>query len=191
MIGDMIFGRSAIRREILRRFFARPGLEQHARELAREIGRAPQPVARELSALERAGVLTSTSVGRAKRYRVNESSPVSSQIRELVQRTIGVEGRLREALEDLPGIEEAFIFGSQARSGELPTSDIDVMVIGPVSRRTLSGRLGDAESDLGREINVTRYTRAEVDRLRRRGDPFIKDVWNAPRVPLVARGAGT
>ncbi|MBA2556666.1 MAG: hypothetical protein H0V12_04860 [Chloroflexi bacterium] len=33
-----LFGESAVRREILRTFFARPGIMRHVRELARELG---------------------------------------------------------------------------------------------------------------------------------------------------------
>lgn len=184
--GDMIFfGRSEIRKLILLRFFSRPGLEVHVRELARELARAPQPVARELRTLERAGILTSTTVGRARRYRVNEASPIASQVRALVQRTIGVEGRLREALEGVPGIDEAFIYGSYARGEDRPSSDIDLMVVGAASRRALSERLRSVESDLGRDINVTRYTRADLDRLRRSRDAFVTDVFGGKRVAMV------
>lgn len=97
-----------------------------------------------------------------------------------------MEARLKAALEGLSGVEEAFVFGSYARGGEKATSDIDVMVIGPVSRRELAERLRGVEADLGREVNVTRYSRADVDRLRRARDPFIADVLNGTRVPLVA-----
>lgn len=169
------------------RFFSRPGYERHARELAREIGRAAQPVARELDALERAGILLSTTVGRSRRYRVDGSSPIAPEIRSLVQRTIGVEARLREALDGLAGVEEAFIFGSYAGGGERATSDIDLMVIGAVSRRELAQRLRGVDADLGREVNVTRYSRADVDRLRRERDPFLRDVLKGRRVPVVTR----
>lgn len=187
MSSDILFGRSAIRREILLRFYTRPGLERHARELAREMGRAAQPVARELSALERAGILTSSTVGRARRYRLNESSPIASQFRALVQRTIGVEGKLRDALEGLAGVEEAFIFGSYARGEDRATSDIDLMVVGPITRRALSGRLREVESELGRDVNVTRYTREDLQRLRGSHDPFLADVWTGKRIPIISR----
>lgn len=187
MVGDsLLFGRSAVRRAILGRFFSRPGVERHGRELARELGYAAQPVARELRALERAGILTSTTVGRARRYRVNESSPIAPQISSLIQRTIGVEAKLKEALQGLPGVEEAFIYGSYARGEDLPTSDIDVMVVGPVSRRALSDRLRSVESEVGRDINVTRYSSADVQRPRRSRDRFLADVLRGKRIALVS-----
>lgn len=151
------------------------------------MSRAAQPVARELNALERAGILTSGTVGRARRYRLNESSPIASQIRALVQRTIGVEGKLRDALAGVAGVEEAFIFGSYARGEDRATSDIDLMVVGAVTRRALSERLREVESELGRDVNVTRYTREDLQRLHGSGDPFLADVWTGKRIPIISR----
>lgn len=184
-VDTLLFGRSALRREILRAFFTRPRLERHVRELARELHRTPQAVGRELEALERAGVLTSTRIGRARRYRVDETSPIAREFRTLVQRTIGVEAALRQALADLDGVEDAFIFGSYARADERATSDVDVLVIGGVDWRTLSERMVQVEGVLGREVNALVYTRAEFDRLRAKRDAFIADVAEGPKIELI------
>lgn len=154
------------------------------REIARELGRAAPPVSRELRALERDAILTSATIGRARRYRVNERSRIAPQIRTLVQRTLGVEATLRAALRDLDGVEEAFVYGSYASGKERSTSDIDVMVVGDVSRRVLSDRLRPVEETLGRDVNVTRYTRQEFERLRRARDPFVQDVLGGERIQL-------
>lgn len=89
-----LFGESLVRRQILERFFARPGVVRHVRELARELDRSPTIVGAELDRLERATILTSERIGRARRYRVDEDSPIASEIRSLVRKTIGVEARL-------------------------------------------------------------------------------------------------
>jgi len=180
-----LFGSSAVRREILAAFFARPGVVAHPRELARQIRRPPQVVGRELRRLEAAGILTSETIGRARRYRVDGASPVAAEVRSLVAKTIGIEARLRVALATVPGVEEAFLYGSYARGTERPTSDLDVLVVGAIDRTRLSERLVELEQDLGREINVTAYDRAELDALRRAGDPFLTDVFASPRIRLL------
>jgi predicted nucleotidyltransferase len=182
----LIFGTSALRREVLAAFYARPGLVVHPRELARRLGRSPQVVAREMARLEDAGILTSESVGRARRYQVDGASPIAESVRALVVNTIGVEGRLRAALEDVAGIEEAFIFGSYARRTDRADSDVDVLVIGTPDRRLLAERLVEVEQDLGRDVSVSAYRREELDRLRASGDPFLADVLGGPLVPLIA-----
>ncbi len=187
---SLLFGSSAVRREILAAFFARPGVVAHPRELARQLRRAPQVVGRELRRLDAAGILTSETIGRSRRYRVDEASPIATEVRSFVAKTIGIESRLRAALATVPGVEEAHIYGSYARGTERPSSDLDVLVVGAVDRRALSERLVEGEQDLGRDINVTAYERAELDALRRDGDPFIADVFAHPRIRLLpAEGA--
>jgi predicted nucleotidyltransferase len=180
-----LFGESAVRREILRIFFARPGIVRHVRELARELGWSATIVGQELDRLERTGILTSERIGRARRYRVDDQSPIASEIRSLVQKTIGVEARIRDAIADLPGIEEAFLYGSYARGDERATSDLDLFVIGPVDQELLTERLADVERDLGRDVSLVSYDRDEVDRLRSEGDLIIGRVFEGPRIPLV------
>lgn len=185
MVDMALFGGSEVRRQILRTFFARPGLVRHVRELARELGWSATIVGQELDRLERTGILTSDRIGRARRYRVDEQSPIASEIRSLVQKTIGVEARIRDAIADLPGIEEAFLYGSYARGDERATSDLDLMVIGAVEQEDLSERLAGAERDLKRDVNVTSYDRDEIERLRSEGDLFVERVLDGPRVLLI------
>jgi predicted nucleotidyltransferase len=182
---DVLFGESKVRRDLLVRFFARPGLERHVRELARETGWSPTIIGRELNALEGAGILRSERVGNLRRYSVDANSPVAREIRSLVQKTIGAEARVRAALVGLPGIEEAFLYGSYARGDERATSDLDLMIVGSVDQEALSEQITNAERDLGRDVNPTTYDRDELERLRREGDLFVESVWRGPRIQLL------
>ncbi len=183
---DLIFGASGVRRQILAAFYATPGLVTHPRELARRLGHPSQVVGRELRRLEGAGVLASETVGRVRRYRVDMGSPIAADVRGLVLRTIGAEALIGASLVDVAGIEEAWIFGSHARGTERPSSDIDLLVIGPVDRAALSERLVDVEQELGRDVNVVAYTRKELADLVSAGDPFIVDVLASPRTRIDA-----
>jgi predicted nucleotidyltransferase len=180
-----LFGESAVRREVLRTFFARPGIVRHVRELARELGWSATIVGQELDRLERTGILTSERIGRARRYRVDDESPIASEIRSLVQKTIGVEASIRDAIAALPGVEEAFLYGSYARGDERATSDLDLFVVGPVDQERLSEALADVERELGRDVNVTSYERGELEQLRKEGDLFIDRVFEGSRVSLI------
>jgi predicted nucleotidyltransferase len=181
-----VFGRSATRRDVLRYFFAEPGRETHVRELARRLGRPAAVVGRELARLEEGGILASTWIGRSRRYRVDEASPLSQEVRGLVQKTIGVEQVLRDALERVSGVEEAFLFGSYAAGTERPASDLDVLLIGRIDQVALSERLQVAEQALGREVNAVADRREEFEDLARTGDAFLTDVIQGPRVALLA-----
>lgn len=182
---DVLFGESKVRRDVLIRFFARPGLERHVRELARETGWSPTIIGRELNNLESAGILRSERIGNVRRYSVDTNSPVANEIRSLVQKTIGIEARLRLALRGLPGVEEAFLYGSYARGEDRATSDLDLMVVGSVDEELLSERITDAEHDFGRDVNPTTYDRDELERLQQQGDLFVEGVLNGPRIQLL------
>ena len=185
MADTALWGGSGVRRAILRAFFARPGVTRHVRELARELRRSPTVVGEELDRLERTGILTSERIGRARRYRVDEASPIAADVRSLVQKTIGVEARVLEALSGLDGIEDAFLYGSYAAGAERATSDLDLFVIGAVDQEQLSERLTEVERELGRDVNVVSYDRAELERLVADGDRFVSTVLDGRRVPLI------
>ena len=157
-------------------------LVTHARDSPGDsTGPSQQVVGRELQRLEDAGILASETVGRARRYRVNAASPIAADVRGLVLRTIGAEALIGSALAGVAGIEEAWIFGSHVRGTERPSSDIDLLLIGPVDRAALSERLVEVEQELGRDVNVVAYTRAELADLESAGDPFVVDVLAGPR----------
>lgn len=183
---DLLFGTSEVRRRILAAFYGSPGLVTHARELARRLGHPSQVVGRELRRLEDAGILVSHTVGRVRRYRVDVDSPIAADVRGLVLRTIGAEALISASLTGVTGIEEAWIFGSHVRGTERPSSDIDLLVIGPVDRTALFERLVDVEQELGRDVNVVAYTRAELSDLASAGDPFVTDVLAGPRTRVDA-----
>ena len=159
-------------------------MARYPRELARELQRSPTIVARELDRLERAGILASERIGRARRYRVDDASPIAAEVRSLVQKTIGIEARLQYALSGLAGVRQAFVYGSYARGDDRPASDVDLFVVGEVDLEDLTERLTRAEGDLARDINVVSYAPDELDRIRAQ-DSFVQAVLDGPKVWLV------
>lgn len=187
-VDNTLFGSSQVRRQILQTFFARPQVERHVRELARELDWSPTIVGRELGKLEGAGILRSERIGTARRYSVDHASPIASEIRAIVQKTIGIEARLKEAIAGLVGVEEAFLYGSYAAGTDRSSSDLDLFVVGTVDQAELGDRLSDVERDLGRDVNLATYERHELERLRRENDLFVRRVFDSPRVPLLGAG---
>jgi predicted nucleotidyltransferase len=110
--------------------------------------------------------------------------PFYREIRGIVAKTVGVEGRLRQAFEGIAGIKVAFIHGSFASGREKPSSDIDVFVIGEASLRELSAPLRKAQKALAREINITLYSEDEYRKRREEKAGFLEDVLKAPKIIL-------
>jgi predicted nucleotidyltransferase len=88
---------------------------------------------REITRLERSGLLMSTRVGRQRVVAENRESPYLEDVRSIVMKTYGPPAIVAEELDSVDGIEEAHIFGSWAarvrdEAGESPR-DIDLLVI--------------------------------------------------------------
>lgn len=140
---------------------------------------------RELSALVKAGILTAEPVGRTRLFKAAEDSPIYEPLRELLERTLGVEPRLREALQDIPGVQAAAIYGSWAAGEVGPSSDIDVLVIGTVDHSAVARSLMPVGEAVGREMNVTSITPGELTNRLGAGDPFLEAVLAGALMPLV------
>jgi len=85
-------------------------------------------------------------------------------------------------------IELAFVFGSTARNRQNEQSDIDLLVIGDVGLKALSGPLREAEKTLGRRIEPVIYTRTSFRQKHQAGDPFLLDVYRREKIPVITAG---
>lgn len=178
---------SGLRVKVLSHFFLHPGESFHIRGLASILGEPVGTVARELANLESAGIMESHAVGNQKHYSLRKDSPIHDDLRNLFLKTTGVGEIIRSTLEELPGIELVFMYGSFANGEAGVDSDIDLMVVGNISDKKLAPAVARAERRLGREVNYTVYTRAEAEkRLGREGD-FVHEVFTGPRIVLVGR----
>jgi len=144
---------SGLRVRFLAHFFFRPGERFHVRRLASEFDESVGSVGRELSNLEKAGILSCRRAGNQKQYELNADCPIVGDLKNLFLKTAGASAELRDVLDGMPGVELAFIFGSYASGEATASSDIDVMVVGEVSERRLALSLAEVERSLGREIN--------------------------------------
>ena len=182
-----LFGRSRVRDRILLEFFAKPGTSAHVREMARRVKASAPTVGAELAELARLGVLQTNTVGRSLVYSINERSPLLGELRALVQKTIGVEGLIAKAIEGLPGVDAAYIFGSHAAGTDTAQSDVDLLVIGHPNRVALSEKLAPVERTIGRDVNVVTKTEVQVRDRRRGGDTFWRQVLGKPLVHVAGR----
>ena len=102
----------------------------------------------------------------------------------LVLKTSGLIEILKRAL-DTKGITIAFIFGSIAQNQEGARSDVDLMVIGQVGLRTLSGWLSGITEEIGRDINPHILSVNEFKKRKKEGDHFLSTVLNSPRLFII------
>jgi predicted nucleotidyltransferase len=157
-----------------------------APELARRLDATRVSIHRELQRALAAGVLTREALGRTFLYRAATESPLFEPLRLLLERTVGIESELRRALEDLPGVEAAFIYGSFARGTKIrPLSDVDVLVLGDVDYHVLRRRVREIERRVGREIDLLAFAPNEFAALARSGNGLARAILDGPVQPIV------
>lgn len=173
------------RAEILRLLFASEGKELHLRDLARQADLSIKSVQTELAKLSAADLVTSRADGNRRYYRANTQHPLFSDLRQIVLKTAGLRDVLAAALQDIPGIEVALVFGSLAQGEGKSGSDVDLLVIGEAGLRALAPALRRAGEVLGREINPVTFTVADY-RQQRLSHPLLVEI--AAKEKLFVKG---
>ena len=175
---------SGVRAELFRLLLGVNAPELHLRELERQSGFALSTVRQELKNLVELGLVQARVSGNRTYYSGNRSHPLFPEIHGLVLKTAGLTDLLHHALGD-DGIRVAFVFGSIADNSEKAASDIDLMVLGPLSLRQVASRLADLSQSIGRELNPHVMTVAEFKKRRQAKDHFVMAVLAAPKLFVV------
>jgi predicted nucleotidyltransferase len=158
-----------------------------AAELEARVGASHDSLHRALHRGVCAGLVLRERFGRQHLYRADTTSPVFPEMKTLLSKLFGPVDVLRRALAGLgpPDLEAAFLFGSAARALDTRASDLDVFVLGEISRFALARQLSAAERELGREVNAMAYPRHEVERRLAGGDGFLREVFGGRKLMLV------
>ena len=172
---------SRVKAEIFRLLFGLRQPELHLRDLVRQSGLSLATVQQELRRLTRIGVVTARKDGNRVYYRANVEHPVHDDLRSLVLKTNGLAGLFAQALQD-EQIVLGFIFGSVARNETRAKSDVDLMIIGSLGLRRLTGLLSGLTERVGREINPHILTPHEFKERLASGDHFLTSVLAAPKL---------
>jgi len=183
-LADLLFGRT--RGAILALLYGRVDQSFYTREIAREADASVGAVQRELENLSKVGLILRKSVGRQVFYQANRDAPIFSEMRTLVNKTIGIFGALRSALRPLSKqIVAAFVYGSIAREEETAQSDVDLLVVGKATLDQVLSRLSTVEKVIGRPINPTVYSIAEFKSKLASGNHFLTATLKGQKIFLL------
>ena len=175
---------------LLRLFMMEPQREFYQRELQRLTGAHLRQVQRDLERLLSSGMVAERTHGNRVYYRAMTSHPAFSDLRAAVVKTLGVGDVLREALAPLSrAIGLAFVYGSTAAGDDTAASDVDLFIVGTVSRRDASAALAPAAVTLGRELNPVIMAADEFVARRRAGEHFVTAVLQGPLLWLIGDDA--
>jgi len=181
---ERVFG-SRIRARVLAWFYMHHDESFFVRQLATILKEDSTNLSRELSNLEKAGILSSTRQGNLKYFQANKNCSFFNELRGLILKTIGVIGELKSSLEKLPDVEYAFVYGSYAKGEEKADSDVDLIIIGDVDLDRFDSLISNLEKRFGRTINYVTYDYKEFLSKKRARDGFIMDVLKDKKIMLV------
>jgi predicted nucleotidyltransferase len=155
----------------------------YLRQLVRAVGAGNGALQRELKHLTEMGLIVRTAQGNQVLYRANSQSPIFSEIKSLMSKTVGIHDVIRLALASLgTEIQIAFVYGSVARQKERADSDVDLMVLGDAPFSDVVSALSPAQKALGREINPTVFPVSEFRSKLVAGNHFLRSVMREKRL---------
>jgi len=162
-LADALFTQTQQR--VLGVLFGQPERSFYASELIRDAGTGSGAAQRELAKLERSGLISARRIGHQKHYQANAASPLYSELRNIVLKTVGLAEPLRDALKPLSkAIRAAFVYGSVAKATDQSASDIDLMIISDsLTYGEVFGALERVTRRVARKVNPTVYTSAGLD----------------------------
>lgn len=144
-------------------------------------------VQRELRKLLDSGLVTVQPIGNQKHYQANPAAPIHAELIAIIRKTVGLADPLREALLPLAdSIVAAFVYGSVAKRSDTAGSDIDLMIVSDtLSYADVVAALHPVIEQLGREVNPTLYSRAELARRIKQRNAFTTRVLEQPKLWLM------
>ena len=181
----MISLRSKVAIKLLDYYFMNQDAQHYINELARILELDPKNTETKLKEFERSGLFKSEFRGKDRYFFLAKNSSLLEHYRQIFLKTYGIEKRLKDALQDIKGLKEAYIFGSYARGSMDSSSDIDILAIGSHSVLELQRLITKLQKDTGREFNVVNLDQKEFTAKKRDNDPFVTSVFKTKMIRLV------
>ena len=178
--------RSGFQGELLAWLFLHPEREFSLTEVARRFGVSRATVMREADRFASAGLVGDRRQGNLRFIRARTDNVVAGPLAELLAVTYGPTAVLGEVLASVPGVNEAYVYGSWAaryrgQGGDVPR-DVDVLVVGDADDDDLYDAARAAERRLGREVSIRRVSPKAWRESAT--DPFLASVRSRPLVRL-------
>jgi predicted nucleotidyltransferase len=179
--------RSRVTGALLALLYLHPDRDYSLTEAGKVIGASPKVMSTEADRLVASGLVRETRRAQSRLLRAETGGPVARPLTDLLAVTYGPLPVLGDLLSGVTGVEAAYIYGSWAarylgEPGPVP-HDVDVLVVGSADQDGLYDTAREAETRLGREVNITavspQYWEAPDP-----ADSFMRHVRERPLVKL-------
>jgi predicted nucleotidyltransferase/predicted transcriptional regulator with HTH domain len=169
---------SKLRKKIYTYTFTHIDEKYYVRELAALIGEDAGNLSRELKRLAEEGVFCFSIKGREKYYFLNKKYPLFEEIKNVIFKTEGVEGSIKNLVMSLGDVIMAFLYGSFAKGKEKNLSDIDLALVVSDSfdEKNFVKKISSIEKKLSREINYVIFGEKEFIGKKQEKGGFLSEV---------------
>ncbi len=191
---EQLFG-SKTRVKLLHIFFHSADRPFYVRELARLTESQLNAIRRELSNLEKVGIITPVVVaegdvqdgagtGRSKYYRLNEGCLLYSELKALLFKAqILYERELIEELKERAGKLKILLFTGCFTDAK--NAETDILLVGETRPVVVSKLITEFEKKLGKALRYTIMTEKEFKDRREIGDKFLYSIFEGKHVIVV------
>ncbi|MBU4216467.1 nucleotidyltransferase domain-containing protein [Candidatus Parcubacteria bacterium] len=169
--------KSQVTVKILGYFFLNRNKQNYINELAKILEIDPGNIDKKLKELEREGILASELRGNQKYYFLNKDFSLLKEVERLYNFKYGFGKIIADAIMEVDGVKEVYIFGSYAKGGFGDESDIDLLLVGDQSAIGARKKLAKIEKQIGREINIVNLTKKELIKKKSNKDEFISNIF--------------
>lgn len=184
-LGDALFTQTQQR--LLGALFGEPDRAFALSELITATGGGSGAIQRELARFTGAGLVDISRLANQKRYQANPHAPIHDELVSIVQKTFGLAGPLRAALNPVYAeIALAFVYGSVAKRMDTGRSDIDLMILSnTLGYADVMQCLDGTEKTLGRLVNPTLYSQHEFASRIQDQNSFLMRVMSQPKIWVI------
>jgi len=177
---------SKVRIKILELFFSNLKEVYHVRGIVREIDEEINAVRRELTKMEKDGILKKEPRGNRIYYSIRPEYPLFGDLTSMVAKTTGLGKVIVENKNKIGRVSFVMFSGKLVRHKERKREDdVDILVVGEVVLPELASIIRAEETTRGEEINYTAMTRDEFDFRKKRRDPFLLGILSGSRVMII------
>lgn len=173
---------SSIRADVLSLLLNSPDEQFYIREIAKLLRKNPSGIKRELDKLEQMGIVTGEKIVNLKYFQANKESPLFSELKNLITKSLGLPGALKAVLRT-SGAKAAFLYGPYAEGQD--ESTVDMFVIGALP--SLARELKNLEKRFDQKIDCTIIDEEDYRLKKKKGDANLKKVLSGKRITLIGR----
>ncbi len=154
---------SKTRIKLLLKFFLNPNNSAYLRGLASEFNESSNAVRLELNRLEDAGMISSSSQGNKKIFKVNKKHALFNSVQQIVRKYVGIDQIVENIVRGLGNLEKAYLSGDLANGKN--SNIIDLILIGEINKQYLLETIEKAETATNKKIKYVIYSQEEAEKI--------------------------